>query len=233
MAKAPPFYGTAVVWTVKEEPAVGGEPPVLSRLDWWWWRWWWWLEGGLRFTHHIECEKEGECNHSRVSALRGNAGEKREGTDGKSKMTGWLRARHTGLECHYQFKQSCFLTFIYSCRRYRLLTCFFFLMKWSRMATYKLSFKKKNIHQAINGAFGSLFSLNLEWVRRTQMKSISPLDGFGKCCDAIAGQHRNRAVSKCCFSFFLSVVCLYFTLFSRPSHLFVCDKKKMSHRYMK
>lgn len=84
--------------------------------------------GGLRFTHHIECEKEGECSHSRVSALRGNAGEKREGTDGKSKMTGWLRARHTGLECRYQFKQSCFLTFIYSCRRYRLLTCFF-LMK--------------------------------------------------------------------------------------------------------
>lgn len=100
-------------------------------------------------------------------------------------------------------------------------------MKWSRLATYKLSLKKKkeNTNQAINGAFGLLSSLNLEWVRRTQTKSVSPLDGFGKYCDAIAGQHRNRAVSKCCSSFFLSVVCIYFTLFSRPSHLFICDKK--------
>lgn len=26
-------------------------------------------EGGVHFTHHIECEKEGECRHSQVSVL--------------------------------------------------------------------------------------------------------------------------------------------------------------------
>lgn len=53
--------------TVKEETAVRGELPILSR----------WdreavgtgQEGGVRFTHHIECEKEGERKHSQVSVL--------------------------------------------------------------------------------------------------------------------------------------------------------------------
>lgn len=53
--------------TVKEETAVRGELPILSRLDgeavgige----------EGGVCFTHHIECEKDGECRHSQVSVL--------------------------------------------------------------------------------------------------------------------------------------------------------------------
>lgn len=53
--------------TVKEETAVRGELPIL-------WRWdgeamGIGQEGGVRFTHHIECEKEGECRHSQVSVL--------------------------------------------------------------------------------------------------------------------------------------------------------------------
>lgn len=68
---------------MKEETAVRGALPILTRFDreavgmgqeggW-----------GVRFTHHIECEKEGECRHSQVCALC-YAEEKQEGTDGKS-----------------------------------------------------------------------------------------------------------------------------------------------------
>lgn len=52
---------------MKEETAVKGELPILSRLN----RGVVGMgqAGGVRFTHHIECEKEGECRHSQVSVL--------------------------------------------------------------------------------------------------------------------------------------------------------------------
>lgn len=125
------------------------------------------------------------------------AGEKWEGTDGKSK---WLD--HWKLEkqdkCHYQFRLSCFLTFI----------CSHWGFSWPPMfARWVMSVcARSNQHLKKNSNykwyFGLLFSgFQNESDTWCWNASLFPRWIAWQGCDAKAVQYKNRPVSKC-FSFF-------------------------------
>lgn len=129
------------------------------------------------------------------------AGEKREGTDGKSK---WLD--HWKLEkqdkCHYQFRLSCFLTCICSRRGFSGPPMF---ARWLMSACAQSNQIQQLKNTNSKWYFGVLFSgFWDESATRIWNANLFPRWIAWQGCDAKAGQHKNRPVSKCFFfsSFF-------------------------------
>lgn len=151
------------------------------------------------------------------------AGEKREGTDGKSK---WLD--HWKLEkqdkCHYQFRLSCFLTCICSRRGFSGPPMFARWLMSACAQSNQIQQLKKNTNS--KWYFGVLFSgFWDESATRIWNANLFPRWIAWQGCDAKAGQHKNRPVSKCFFFFPpSSFFCIYFhTLLVATTHT-ICEK---------